>query len=88
MKKSLSDWKPRGTILKQSIISITFILTDCPVLAHLDVYCAFLQSHSCSFVIRLCEPETYPIDLLQENKIQVINLPFEDGNSLIDELIE
>ena len=58
--------------------SLQFLILDCPTESTLDFYLQEFQKHNVTHVIRCCQP-TYSISKLNEQGIQVHDLPFKDG---------
>ncbi|KAI8077331.1 protein-tyrosine phosphatase-like protein [Gilbertella persicaria] len=58
--------------------SLQFLILDCPTESTLGFYLDEFKKHNVTHVVRCCQP-TYSITQLNEQGIQVHDLPFKDG---------
>ncbi|KAI8058803.1 protein-tyrosine phosphatase-like protein [Thamnidium elegans] len=58
--------------------SIRFLILDCPTESTLSLYLEEFKNLNVSTVVRCCQP-TYNSQILLQNGINVIDLPFKDG---------
>lgn len=63
-----------------------FLIMDAPTDENLPAYIEECKKHQVSTIVRACEP-TYSTKLLGEAKIQLVELPFPDGDSPPDEIV-
>ncbi|KAI8348811.1 protein-tyrosine phosphatase-like protein [Choanephora cucurbitarum] len=74
-------YSPLGRVLSLIPVpqsTLQFLILDCPTESTLDFYLQEFQKHNVTHVIRCCQP-TYNISKLNEQGIQVHDLPFKDG---------
>jgi protein tyrosine phosphatase type 4A len=57
---------------------VRFLILDCPTESTLPIYMQEFINNHVTTVVRCCQP-TYETKRLNENNIDVVDLPFKDG---------
>jgi len=73
-KKSVLTNRPSEVRYKQ----LRFLIHDAPTNENVHLYARVLAAEGCTEMVRTCEP-SYAIDALTKRKVDVTELPFEDG---------
>lgn len=66
------------SLIEHPSSSIRFLILDCPTESTLSLYLEEFKNLNVSTVVRCCQP-TYNSQILLQNGIDVIDLPFKDG---------
>lgn len=64
-----------------------FLITDRPTDGNMTRYIQELKKHQVFDIVRVCEP-TYATKQLEENGINVLDLPFDDGTAPPPDVVE
>jgi protein tyrosine phosphatase type 4A len=67
--------------------SLQFVIMDAPTDDNLETYIKELETRSVHCVVRTCEP-TYSDELLREKEMQVIDVPFPDGQPPSTDIVD
>ncbi|GAA5795425.1 hypothetical protein HPULCUR_000782 [Helicostylum pulchrum] len=68
------------SLIEHTSSSIRFLILDCPTESTLSLYLEEFKNLNVSTVVRCCQP-TYNSQILLQNGIDVIDLPFKDGGA-------
>ncbi|OBZ88366.1 putative protein tyrosine phosphatase type IVA A [Choanephora cucurbitarum] len=66
------------SLIEHNSSPIRFLILDCPTESTLSFYLEEFKNLDVSTVVRCCQP-TYSSQMLTENGISVVDLPFKDG---------
>ncbi|CEI93432.1 Putative Protein-tyrosine phosphatase [Rhizopus microsporus] len=66
------------SLIEVSSVSLKFLILDCPTESTLPYYLEEFKRNQVRHIVRCCQP-TYNTSLLQQEGIQVHDLPFKDG---------
>ncbi|CAO3681385.1 unnamed protein product [Rhizopus stolonifer] len=66
------------SLIEVPSVSLRFLILDCPTESTLPHYLEEFKHYQVTHVVRCCQP-TYSTSLLNEQGIQVHDLPFKDG---------
>lgn len=58
---------------------LKFLIFDTPSNKNVHLYIEELKKQNVTHVLRVCDP-SYDIDLFTQNGIEIVTMPFEDGN--------
>ncbi|CAO3613034.1 unnamed protein product [Cunninghamella blakesleeana] len=75
------------SVINHEALPIEFVILDCPTESTLPFYLKEFKQRNVSTVIRCCQP-TYSSEILEQNDIQLIELPFPDGKVPTNNIIE
>jgi len=64
-----------------------FLIHDLPTNSNLYIYLKEFQKHHVTHLVRVCN-SSYSKDLFEKNSIKVIDLPFDDGSSPPQKVID
>jgi protein tyrosine phosphatase type 4A len=70
-----------------SSVSLRFLILDCPTESTLPHYMEEFKQYQVTHIVRCCQP-TYSTTLLNEQGIQVHDLPFKDGGIVSNKKLE
>ncbi|KAG1053768.1 hypothetical protein G6F43_004169 [Rhizopus delemar] len=77
-KQSRSSLGRMLTLIEVPSSSLRFLILDCPTESTLSYYLEEFKRYQVTHVVRCCQP-TYNASSLNEQGIQVYDLPFKDG---------
>jgi protein tyrosine phosphatase type 4A len=66
------------SLIEMPNVSLRFLILDCPTESTLPFYLEEFQRYNVTHIVRCCQP-TYNTQKLNEQGIQVHDLPFKDG---------
>lgn len=66
------------SLIEMPSVSLRFLILDCPTESTLPFYLEEFKRYNVTHVVRCCQP-TYTATRLNEQGIQVHDLPFKDG---------